>query len=297
MFTNNKISTCLWFDDLAEEAAKFYTSTFDSSRIGDITLYTVDTPSNKPKGSVLTMEFEIGGHKFVGLNGGPMFKPNASISFFVVCETEAETDRVWARLAKDGKVFMELNKYDWSEKYGWVEDKYGISWQISLGKISDTKQKVTPSLLFTGKVLGNAEDAVHYYTSVFKNSSIEGILKYEEKEQGPTGLVKHAQFYLNGQTFMAMDSGVDMDHPFTEGISLMINCEDQEEVDYYWEKLSAVPESEQCGWVKDKFGVSWQVIPKILPELLQSPDRQKVKRVMEAMLKMKKLDIETLKEA
>lgn len=294
---NQKISQCLWFDDQAEEAANFYTSIFNNSKIGTIARYSADTPSNKPKGSVLTVVFEISGNQFTALNGGPEFKPNPSISFFVVCETVEETDSLWQKLSEKGNVLMPLDKYDWSEKYGWVQDRFRISWQISVGKIADTGQKITPSLLFTGEKQGKAEDAIRFYNSVFKTSDIEGILKYGEGEEVPPGFVKHAQFHLEGQTFMAMDSGVENDFPFSEAISFVVNCETQEEVDDYWEKLSAVPESEQCGWLKDKFGVSWQIIPKALIEMMNDQDTKKSKRVMEAMLQMKKIDIKGLKQA
>ena len=156
-------------------------------------------------------------------------------------------------------------------------------------------QKITPFLWFDNQ----AEEAVRFYTSIFKDSDITGILHYKAGEELPEGTVKHAQFTLNGEVFMAMDGGLD--HPFTfnEAISFVVNCESQKEVDYYWEKLSegGNEKAQQCGWLKDKFGVSWQIIPTVLNKLLQDKDPDKSKRVMNAVLQMKKIDIEGLQKA
>lgn len=292
--THQKITQCLWFDHQGEEAAKFYTSVFENSHIGKTIHYTEAGQEihGKTPGNVMTVEFEIEGEKFMALNGGPIFKINPSISFFVLCETEAEVDRLWKKLSDNGEVMMPLDKYDWSDKYGWLTDKYGVSWQIYWGELDKVGQKITPLLFFSGEKRGKAEEAVKFYASVFKTSEIEGILNYSESEDGPSGLVKHAQFYLEGQTFMAMDSGVDNNFPFSEAISLVVHCEDQEEIDYFWNKLTKNGgEESMCGWLKDRYGVSWQIIPRNLDELLSSST------AMESMMKMRKLDIETLKNA
>lgn len=291
-----KITSCLWFDSNAEEAANFYTSIFKNSNIGKIARY--DEASAKasglPAGSVLTIEFEIEGYKFLGLNGGPVFKLNPSISFFVVLENEKEVDNLWNKLVDSGSVLMELQKYDWSEKYGWLQDKFGLSWQISLGKKSEVGQTITPSLLFVGNQFGRAEEAVKYYTSIFRNSEIVGILKNPSGDNS----VMHAQFKLNGEVFMAMDSGENHQFNFNEAISFVVECKDQEEVDYYWNKLTSDGGVEsQCGWLKDKVGVSWQITPKILVDYLSDKDAVKAQRVMTAMLQMKKIIISELDKA
>ncbi len=145
---------------------------------------------------------------------------------------------------------------------------------------------------------GQAEEAVNIYTSLFDESSITGLLRYGPDEDQPEGSVMHAQFRLNdGEVFMAMDSSPDnADFTFNEAVSLMIQCEDQEEIDHFW-SLSAMPEAEQCGWLKDKFGVSWQVVPVQLSEMLSGSDSAKAERVTEAFLQMKKFDIQQLQEA
>lgn len=292
------ISTCLWFDDQAEKAADFYVSIFENAKIINTTPYQVETPSDKPIGSVMTVDFELEGQQFTGLNGGPHFTPNSAISFFVMCETEDEVDRIWEELLNGGTALMKLDSYGWSEKYGWVQDRYGLTWQISLGKLDDVHgQKITPSLMYVSQ-RGVAEEAINHYTSIFKESDITGILRYDAGEEQPEGIVQHAQFRLNDGVFMAMDSSPEhAEATFNEAISFMVNCQTQEEVDYYWEKLSAVPEAEQCGWLKDKFGVSWQIVPAEMDELFSGEDTEKSKRAMEAMLRMKKLDIKKLKQA
>lgn len=296
-----KITPFLWFDNQAEEAANFYATAFANSRIGSVDRYdeAAAKASGRPKGSAMTVSFQLAGQEFVGLNGGPQFKFNPSISFFVMCETGAELDALWRSLSEGGSTLMELRKYDWSERYGWLSDKYGLSWQISLGKISDVGQKITPSLLFVGRQYGRAEEALKLYTSIFKNSPVDGILHYGTgEESGKEGTVKHAQFSLDGNKFMVMDGGGDHPFRFNEAISFMVHCTTQDEVDYYWTRLTADGgEESMCGWLKDKFGISWQIIPDALHRLLGDPDRAKAGRAMQAMLQMKKIDIKKLELA
>jgi predicted 3-demethylubiquinone-9 3-methyltransferase (glyoxalase superfamily) len=157
-------------------------------------------------------------------------------------------------------------------------------------------QKITPSLWFNN----NAEEAMNYYVSVFKNSKILRIDRYpdeslDEHFKGMSGKVINGEFELDGQRFICLDGGPAF--TFNEAVSFTIDCEDQAEVDYYWEKLSAVPEAEQCGWCKDKFGVSWQIIPRRLGELLSDSDSEKAGRAMQAMMQMHKLDVAALEAA
>ena len=296
-----KIIPHLWFDDQAEQAAGFYTSLFDNSSTGRIARYSKEGYEihQQPEGAVMTVEFDLAGYSMIALNGGPHFTLNPSISFFVVCESEKEIDGLWAALSDRGSALMPLEKYDWSDKYGWIQDRFGVSWQLSLGDLSDVGQKITPSLLFVGEQHGRAEEAIKYYTSIFDDSDIVGILHYGPDEDEPEGTVKHAQFSLSGEVFMAMDSGMSHDFTFNEAISLLIQCENQQQVDYYWEKLTAGGDAraQQCGWLKDRFGVSWQVSPIALHRMLHDPDAEKVSRVTRAFLQMKKFDIEALQRA
>lgn len=280
--TFNTIYPCIWSNGQAAESAAFYCDVFPGFAL---------TGSNP-----MVATIESGGQRFMFLNGGPQFKPNPSISFFVVFETEAEIDRAWAALEEGGQVLMGLDNYPWSEKYGWIQDKFGLSWQLSLGKLSDVGgQRYTPSLMFTPPHNGRAEEAIRFYTGIFDGSSVEGILPYSEEDPDVTGTVKHAQFKLGSHTMMAMDSSSAHKFSFNEGISLVVECETQQQIDGFWDQLTAGGAESQCGWLKDKFGVSWQVVPSILPKLLGDPAR--AERVVAAFMQMKKFDIETLKNA
>ena len=293
----NKISSCLWFDDQGEEAAQFYVSLFDDASIVATTPYQVDTPSNKPIGSVMTVEFELEGQRFMALNGGSYFTPNPSVSFIVNCRTEEEVDRLWEQFSEGGTALMPLDSYPFSDKYGWIQDRYGISWQLILAE-EEVPQRIMPSLLFVGEQAGKAEEAIQFYTSVFRDTSIRQIARYGAgQEPDEEGTVMFADFELEGQLLAAMDSAHEHNFQFNEGISLMVNCDTQEEIDYYWDQLSADPSAEQCGWLKDRFGVSWQIVPAAMDELFNSEDTARSKRAMEAMLQMKKLDIAALKQA
>lgn len=293
-----KIIPHLWFDYQTEEAVSFYTSLFENSKIANTTRYGKagqEIHEQKP-GTVMTVDFELAGQKFIALNGGPHFSFTPAISFMVICETEEEVNNLWHKLSAGGEILMPLDSYEWSDRYGWTEDRFGLSWQLYRGDIEAVGQKIVPSLMFISET-GRAEEAINFYTSLFKNSEIEGILRYEEEEEQPTDTVKHAQFRLNDEVFMAMDSLPVHDFGFNEAISLLIQCETQEEIDHFWNNLSAVPEAEQCGWLKDQNGVSWQVVPAVLPEMLLDSDPGKVERVTDAFMQMKKLDIVKLEEA
>jgi predicted 3-demethylubiquinone-9 3-methyltransferase (glyoxalase superfamily) len=272
------IYPCLWFDGNAREAAELYCSVFKD---------TVITSDNQ-----LVVTIESSGQKFMFLNGGPQFTLNPSVSFYVLCETEDEIENSWNKLLDGGSALMPLDKYDWSPKYGWVQDRFGISWQLTLGKLTDVGQKFTPSMMFTEKHCGKAEEAVNFYTSVFEDSGIVGIYKYFKEDNDVEGTVKHSQFRLRNQLFMAMDSSFMHAFSFNEAISFVVECDTQKEIDFFWDKLSEGGEEGQCGWLKDKYGVSWQIIPAILNKLMS--DIHKSERVINAFLKMKKFDIEKL---
>ena len=289
-----KITPCLWFDNEAEEAAKFYVSIFPNSKIKYNEKYTTETPSNKPIGSVMTVTFELDGNEFMGLNGGDYFKINPSVSFTINCKSVEEVDNLWEKLSRDGKVLMELAEYPFSKKYGWLEDKYGVSWQLI---VREDKQKIMPSLMFIQENNGMAKEAIDFYTNIFKNSKVVESAEYEEGEGNTKGYLKYSRFSLDGKDFIAMDGGVNHKFNFNEAISFIITCKNQEEIDYYYDKLSAVPEAEVCGWLKDKYGVSWQLIPEGYDEMMNSLDEENKKKVMEALLKMKRIDMNELERA
>jgi predicted 3-demethylubiquinone-9 3-methyltransferase (glyoxalase superfamily) len=302
-----KIVPNLWFDKNAEEAAVFYTSIFSNSKINAVSHYgeAASKVAGLPEGSVLTVDFEIEGHQFTALNGGPIFKFTPAVSFMINFDPSREAnareriDVVWNKLVEGGKVLMELGTYPFSERYGWLIDKYGLSWQlIYTDPEGDVRPAVIPCLLFVGEKCGKAAEAIDFYSGVFKDAKKGDVVPYPAgMEPDKEGTVMFGEFKLFETWFAAMDSAREHGFDFTEANSFLVNCETQEEVDYYWEKLSAVPESEQCGWLKDKYGVSWQIVPTILGKLMTDPDPAKVERTMAAMLQMHKLDIAGLKDA
>jgi predicted 3-demethylubiquinone-9 3-methyltransferase (glyoxalase superfamily) len=302
-----KIVPHLWYDREAKEAAGFYTSIFPDSTITYET-----TLRDTPSGDGDVVSFELWGQKFMAISAGPYFKFNPSVSFMVNFDpllfdpspsrdrdARAKIDEVWERLSEGGTVLMPIDKYPFSERYGWIQDKYGLSWQLILtNPEGDPRPPIVPSLLFVGKNYGKAEEAISFYLSVFRNSRQGGLFRYGAgQEPDKEGAVMFADFMLENSWFAAMDSAHEHNFTFNEAVSFMVNCDDQKEIDYYWEKLSAVPEAEQCGWLKDKYGVSWQITPSRLDEMMHRGTEEQIARVTQAFLKMKKFDLAALQRA
>jgi predicted 3-demethylubiquinone-9 3-methyltransferase (glyoxalase superfamily) len=266
----------------------------------------METPGiDEMVGKVLTGVFELEGYRFQALDGGPLFHINPSVSFILnfdpshIRNARKNLDTLWNKLLPGGKVMMELQKYPFSEHYGWIQDKYGISWQLFLSNPEgDPRPFIVPSLMFSGKVSGKAEEAVDFYLSVFEDSK-KGIIERYPSGMAPDkeGTVMYSDFSISNQWFSAMDSARMSDISFNEGISFTVNCGDQEEIDRFWSKLSHVPGSEQCGWLKDKYGFSWQIVPEKLGELLSGRDKERAHRVLNSLLQMKKIVIKELEEA
>lgn len=301
------ITPNLWFNNNAEEAANFYVSAFKNSRMLNVANYgeAGAQASGMPKGSVMTVDFELAGSRFVALNGGPIFTFTPAISFFVTCQSEEEINLLWKTLSEGGKVLMEFDKYPFSDKYGWVQDKYGLSWQLNL---TGTPQAINPFLMFVGEQYKKAEDAAQFYISVFsrlggddaearENSRIITVQHYGPGTGEPEDAVVHANFTLGGDRIMAMDSGEKHEFNFTHAVSFLVNCETQEEIDYLWDKLSEGGQTEVCGWLADKYGVAWQIVPVGLDELMAQDDPVKLERVSAALFQMTKIDISELERA
>ncbi|UQW81688.1 VOC family protein [Staphylococcus edaphicus] len=291
---NQKIVPHLWFDTEAEQAVNFYTSVFPETKIIKKAILQ-DTPS----GDAQQLIFNIFNYRFMAINAGPYFVKNPSISFTVLFN-KSEIDlleSVYSKLIKNGKAIMPLDQYDFSEKYGWVQDQYDVSWQLLVTDIPITN-RIEPSLMFMNDNVGRAEEAINFYNEVFNNSEQGGKFYYPEGlEPNKTSQLAHARFKIENQWFTCMDSAYDYNYQFNEGISLIVTLDNQVELDAYWHKLSAVPEAEQCGWLKDKFGVSWQIVPKQLDEMMSHGTQEQLNRVTEAFLKMKKFDIAALELA
>ncbi len=295
-----KITPHLWFDKEAKEATEFYTTVFENSKVKNVT-----TIKNTSSGDCDIVSFELAGQSFMAISAGPYFKLNPSISFILNFDPSKDPkarenlDALWDKLSPGGKPLMPIDTYPFSPRYGWIQDKYGVSWQLMLtDPKGEERPFIIPSLLFVGRVSGKAEEATDFYLSVFRNSKRGLVARYPSgKEPDKEGTVMFTDFMLEGQWFAAMDSAHKHEFAFNEAVSFIVKCDTQDEIDYYWGKLSAVPESEQCGWLKDQFGVSWQIVPRAMDEMMSSGDAAKIARVTEAFLKMKKFDIAKLEEA
>ncbi len=296
-----KIIPHLWFDTKAKESAEFYVKAFgNGSKIVSSTVL-----RNTPSGNCDVMEFDLWGFSFMSISAGPYFKFNPSISFMLNFDPSQDPkakenlDALWNKLIDGGEVMMELQEYPFSKRYGWLKDKYGVTWQLILtDPKGEPRPAIIPSLMFTGDMTGKAEEAIDMYVSIFKNSKKGMVAPYPPgAAPEPTAKIMFAEFMLDGQWFTAMDSGHMHTFAFNEAISLLVNCTDQKEIDELWSKLSAVPEAEQCGWCKDKYGMLWQITPAELQAMMRSPDQKKVNAVTQAFLPMKKMDIATLKKA
>jgi predicted 3-demethylubiquinone-9 3-methyltransferase (glyoxalase superfamily) len=294
-----RITPHLWFDHEAREAAEFHTSILPDSKVTNIT-----TLHDTPSGDCDVVSFQLANQPFMAISAGPLFKFNPSISFHIKCRTVDEVDAVWGKLAPRGTVLMELGEYPFSKRFGWLADRYGLSWQIIHAGEQEIKQRITPALMFVGAVCGKAEEAASLYTSVFAGSAgssasqINSMMRYGPGEAPDRdGTVKFAAFELLGQEFGAMDSAHAHQFGFNEAISFLVPCDTQREIDYLWSKLSADPKAEQCGWLKDKYGVSWQISSAMLHEIMSSGDQKKIDRVTQAFLQMKKIDLAELERA
>ena len=305
MPTNSQgITPHLWFDQEAKQAAEFYCSLFPRSEISNITVLH-DTPSDTPSGDTDIVTFTLGGQPFMAINAGPLFTFNPAISFMVNFDPSRDPnarenlDKAWEKLSEGGKALMPLQEYPFSKRFGWIEDKYGLSWQLILmNPDGEERPFIIPALMFAGKKAGQAEDALSFYLSVFKRTKMGSILRFQKgMDPDKEGTVQFADLMVEGTWFALMDSAYEHRFDFNEAVSFIVNCEDQKSLDYYWEKLSAVPEAEQCGWLKDKFGVSWQIVPMAMDEMMAKGTREQIDRVTQAFLPMKKIIIADLEKA
>ena len=294
----------IWCDGTADAAAEFYLRAFAGLH-GTAHVRTDRYPTEglldfqRPlAGKTLTQELDLAGHRFILVNAGDEFAPNPSISFFVnadpsrMDDPRGTLDALWAELTDGGRVLMDLGPYPHSEHYGWVEDRHGVSWQLMLtDPAGDPRPVIIPQLMFCGPAQNRAAEALDHYLAVFDDAAPGQRVTYGDMGHVPegglveAGSIVFADARLRGEWVAAMDSAVTQDFTFTEGVSLMVQCRDQSEIDRLWEALSAVPEAEQCGWLKDRWGVSWQIVPEAMGELMERPG------AFEALLGMKKLVI------
>jgi predicted 3-demethylubiquinone-9 3-methyltransferase (glyoxalase superfamily) len=279
------ISTCLWFDSEAAEAAALYKAAFPDMKI-------IRETGKDGQAGFYSVTFEIGGHRFMAMNGGrsPL---TPAISFSYHCRTVAEVDELWQQLSTDGMVMMPLQQYDWNERYGFLQDRFGVSWQLFLNP--DAAVRLMPCLLFPYQKNGDAVAAMELYTKAIPDSEIKAWFPYPEGEV--KGNVMYGDFLLHGQLYSAMDSGVAMPATFTDAVSLLVQVADQEKLDKIYDCLVEEGEAAPCGWLKDRFGVWWQVVPADLGSYIFHEDKQKAKQAMAAMLQMQKIEISKLQQA
>lgn len=288
-----KIIPHLWYDKEALEAVSLYVSLFEDSKI----LHT-RVISDTPSGDTQVVDFQLAGMRFSAISAGPYFSLNPSISLMVACSSAEEVDSLYSSLSAGGSTLMPLGEYPFSRRYAWLQDRYGLSWQLMLADMAQELRRIRPTLLFAGEVCGRAEEALNYYLCVFDGSSKGYVSHYQPGEAADKRSgINYSELSILDAQLIAMDHGLGGDFTFNEAFSFIINCTDQAEIDYFWDKLSAVPEAEQCGWVKDRFGLSWQIVPETLDDLLDRCTKEEAKRVTEAFLSMKKLDMAAIERA
>ena len=270
-----EIYPCIWFNQNGREAAEFYCSVFPGGELRE--------------DNGMVQRFRIMDTPFMLLNGGPKFRPNGAISYFVYTGDRATTERIFAALAEGGIVAMPLGKYPWADHYAWVEDRFGVNWQLDSDPIRSS-QKILPTLLFTPPDDARVREARDHYASIFSDHHL--LMEMPSASHEP---LLFCQFRIGSMLFNAMRSMEAMDFQFRPGNSFVINCPDQATIDHYWNSLGAGGAFERCGWLRDRFGVSWQVVPEILPRLMQDPERGG--RVMEVLLGMDRIEIESLLNA
>lgn len=287
------IIPCIWFEQDVEEIAEWYVRLFPDSFVDYTTKLT-----NTPAGDTTIVTLSLAGQFFQFLQGGAWAERNPSISYRVAFATIEEVETLWDKLSDDADILLPLGAYDVSERYGWLTDRFGVSWQLMYDSGMEI-QTVTPVLSFSGEAFGRAEAAMNDWISIFPDSYMRDghLARYGEKDGGKLGgKLNYARFVLSGREVVVMDNEIDETHAFNEMQSLIIFCESQEEVDHVWEQLSAVPDAEQCGWLKDRYGVSWQVIPWEMEEMMTVGTPEQIERVVEAFLPMKKIDIATIRK-
>ena len=281
---DQRIIPAIWCDAADDEAARFYADVFREGSVVE------QAPG-------LAATVSIHGFRLSLINGGDQYAPNPSIScilnfdpllFGGEDQARAYLDELYERLSGGG-VLMELGEYPFSARYTWVRDRFGMTWQLMLtDPAGEPRPFILPSFMFGGTNHANAEEATEAWIALFDDARRGALYRYEEGGPMEAGTVMFTDFTLRGTWMAAMDSGAFHDFTFTPGVSMIVSCRDQEEIDRYWTGLSAVPEAERCGWCVDRWGVSWQVVPDNIAELMaDAATREKI-------LHMGKIDLTRL---
>lgn len=277
---NHTIFPCIWFDKNAQEAAQFYTTVFEDATI----------LSQNPMVTIM----HINGCQFMLLNGGNTYSPNPAISYYVYCGSEEMVQNIYAKITEKGKILMALDSYDWSPKYAWVEDEYGVNWQLDVND-SSSEQKIVPSIMLSNEQFLKTKEIQQFYTSTFVPSEVLLEANYPAGSSVPEDALLFTQFRIKDMLLNAMSNSQPFEYSFTAGNSFVVECDFQEDIDFYWETLGENGSYQMCGWLTDSYGISWQIVPKILKQLMA--DENRAPRVIEAFLDMQKFNIQKLKDA
>jgi predicted 3-demethylubiquinone-9 3-methyltransferase (glyoxalase superfamily) len=267
-----RVTPQVWLDQCALDAATLYVSLLPGSSITRV--------CKSAAGAVTSVSFVVGGQPLIALNGGAV-PPNPSISFTIRSASPDETRAIWEKLAGGATVLMELAEYPFSPCYGWLADKFGVSWQILTQP--DASPRVAASLMFTREMCGRAAEAINFWGQILGDSSAGDLRTYPDSAALRT-------FRLAGTVFSALDSAPH-EFAFNEAVSLAIEADTQEEVDFFWSSLSAVAEAERGGWLKDRYAVSWRIVPAAVGRMLETGSPAQVAEVTRELLAMKKPDI------
>ena len=306
-----RIVPSIWYPGTAEEAGATYARILPHTTSTVASRYPLDglLEFQEPlAGQPLTVSVDVWGTPLTLINAGDEFRPTSAISFilnfdpilFGGATPEAEQaaraalDSAWAELAGSGTVHLELGEYPFSAHYGWVEDRFGVHWQLFLSDpAGDPRPFVIPSLTLSGEVQDRAAEASDFYVSILRELPEGAAIGQRHPygvATGPAGpdALAFGEFRVGHQWIAVADAGIDRYGEFTPGVSLEIRCDDQAEIDRLWHALSAVPEAEQCGWLTDRYGVSWQVVPRAMDELMDRP------HAFEHLMSMKRIVIDDL---
>lgn len=267
------IYPALWFDNQALEAFEFYCSVFPNSMILEH--------------NQTVVKASLSNQCFIGINGGPYFLPNPAISFTVICDSREEINALWQKLILGGASIIDLGHYSWNAYYGWVQDQFGYTWQLQLGNGGKTQQHILPNLLFCGMHQNQCSQALQYYKKIFPEFQRHQLLRYPSGDL--EGKIQNSIFSLNHLKFIAKDSPHRHIFDFNESVSFVIPCKTQQEIDYYWNYFTEHGSESWCGWCKDVFGISWQVIPNNLAQILATHPQ-----AYSTLTRMKKIIIEDL---
>lgn len=279
----------LWYDTEAKEAVAFYVDLFGGKL--DWTYTITDTPS----GDSDLIQFQLGDMTLAAISAGPYFKLNESMSLMVNVASKDEVTRLYQALSEGGRVLMPLGEYPFSPYYVWLEDRFGLSWQLSYAPDLDNSYQFDICLLFSQDQVGLAQPMLDYYKDKLPQASVGQLSYYGEGEAAvEAAKLNYAELLVAGQKMIVMDHGYGGEASFNEAFSLMVYVDSQDELNFYYDLLSAVPEAEMCGWVKDQFGISWQIVPRILMEAYDTASPEQIKAVNAAVMTMKRLDFATI---